>query len=183
MAGRKQVRIELSERQRVVLERIVRRHTSSQRLVRRARIVLACADGYNNKQVSEIVGMYREAVREWRGRWLAEVERLGRVELEGEEKALSAVIEEVLSDAPRSGTPATFTPEQVVRIVAIACEDPRESGRPVTHWTTPELAAEAVKRGVVGSISPRSVGRFLGRGQSQAASDQVLAEQRAGAGA
>ncbi len=71
MAWRRQVRIELSERQRVVLERIVRRHTSSQRLARRARIVLACADGYNNERVSELVGVYRESVREWRGRWLS----------------------------------------------------------------------------------------------------------------
>ena len=42
---------------------------------------------------------------------------------------------------------------------------PREdSGRPITHWTPPELADEAKKRGIVESISPRSVGRFLGRG-------------------
>jgi len=178
MAGQKQVKIELADRQRVVLERIVRGHTSPQRLVRRARIVLRCADGHNNKQVSEAVGVYREAVREWRARWLEHSERLAAVELEDDDKALSVAIEEVLSDAPRSGTPATFTPEQVVQIVALACEDPKESGRPVTHWSTPELAREAVKRGIVPSISPRSVGRFLGRGATEATPGQVLAQQR-----
>ena len=180
MAGHKQVQIELTQQQRSVLERIVRRHTSSQRLVRRARIVLACADGHNNEQVSEIVGVYREAVRQWRGRWLAESERLGRLEAEGEDKVLEAEIQGVLSDAPRSGAPATFTPEQIVQIVALACEDPKESDRPVTHWTTPELADEAVKRGIVASISSSSVGRFLGRGTVEASQDQALAEQRAG---
>ncbi len=83
------------------------------------------------------------------------------------EKVLRECIEDVLADAPRSTTPATFAPEQICRIVALACEDPgEESGRPVTHWTTAELADEAVKRGIVESISPRSVGRFLGRGGS-----------------
>ena len=89
--------------------------------------------------------------------------------------------EEVLADEPRPGTPPTFTPEQVVRIVALACEDPREeSGRPITHWSTAELADEAIKRGIVKSISARSVGRFLGRGGSEAPSDALLAKQRAG---
>ncbi|MBA2364070.1 MAG: helix-turn-helix domain-containing protein [Chloroflexia bacterium] len=177
MAWLRQVRIELTGRQRSELERIVRRHTSSQRLVRRARIVLACADGHSNARVSESVGVYREAVREWRARWLGEAERLGALESEaaGGEEVLSAAIAGVLADAPRSGTPATFTPEQVVQIVALACERPEESGRPVTHWTTPELAAEAVERGIVPSISPRSVGRFLGRGAPQAAPGEVLA--------
>ena len=93
---------------------------------------------------------------------------------------ITEVVEEVLADEPRPGTPPTFTPEQVVRIVALACEDPREeSGRPITHWSTPELADEAVKRGIVESISARSVGRFLGRGGSEAPSDALLAKQRA----
>jgi hypothetical protein len=64
--------------------------------------------------------------------------------------------------------------------VALACENPREeSGRPITHWTPPELADEAVKRGIVESISPRSVGRFLGRGGSEASSGAPLETQRA----
>ena len=96
------------------------------------------------------------------------------------EKALRKCVEEVLADAPRSGAPATFAPEQVVQIVALACEAPREgSGRAVTHWTPGELADEAVKRGIVGSISPRSVGRFLGRGGSETPQDALLAQQRA----
>jgi len=175
------VPIELTARQRAALEGLVRRQRSVQRLVRRARIVLACADGYDNARVSERVGVYREAAREWRGRWMAESERLGRAEMgaDGEplgDEALAALIEGVLSDAPRSGTPATFTPEQICSIVALACESPEGSGRPVTHWTTPELAQEAAKRGIVGKISPRSVGRFLGRGGSQAAPGEVLAQ-------
>jgi putative transposase len=58
----------------------------------------------------------------------------------------------------------------------VACEDPQESGRPVTHWTPRELAEEVIKRGIVTSISPRSVGRFLGRRRLEAPSEPLLAE-------
>jgi putative transposase len=80
------------------------------------------------------------------------------------------LIEQVLQDEPRSGTPNFFSTEQVVQIVAIACESPEQSERPVSHWTPRELALEAVKRGVVEKISPRSVGRFLKRSHSQTSS-------------
>jgi hypothetical protein len=62
----------------------------------------------------------------------------------------------------------------------LACEDPREeSGRPITHRTTAELSDEAIERGIVQSISARSVGRFLGRGGFEAPPDALLAKQRA----
>jgi Homeodomain-like domain len=56
---------------------------------------------------------------------------------------------EALTDRPRSGTPATFTAEQIVQMVAAACEEPGESGRPVSHWTPREVAAEVRKRGTL----------------------------------
>jgi putative transposase len=74
---------------------------------------------------------------------------------------LRAAVHELLRDAPRPGAPGTFTPEQICQIVAVGCEPPADSGRPVTHWTPTELADEVVKRGIVSRISPRSVGRFL----------------------
>lgn len=67
----------------------------------------------------------------------------------------------VLAEAPRSGAPATYTPEIIGAIVAIAGERPEVCSRPVTHWTQPAIADETIKRGIVGNISPRSVGRFL----------------------
>jgi hypothetical protein len=74
---------------------------------------------------------------------------------------LRAAIEDVLSDDPRSGCPGTFAPDQVARIIAVACEPPGDSGRPVTHWTPTELAGEVVAREIVPSTSARHVGRFL----------------------
>jgi putative transposase len=61
----------------------------------------------------------------------------------------------------RPGAPRKFTPEQVTQILAVACEPPEKSGRPITHWTAYELADEVVRRGIVASISTTQVGRYL----------------------
>jgi putative transposase len=192
--GPKPPPIVLTPTQLDALQRLKRRQRSPQRLVRRVRIILEAASGTNNAQIAQLLGIDRGQVRTWRKRWLESAPRLQEVaEREEKEKAgdgessssssssssalITAVIEEVLADEPRSGTPPIFSAEQVVRIVALACEDPRDCGRPVTHWTTPELADEAVKRGIVRSVSARSVGRFLGRGGSQASSRSLLAQQ------
>lgn len=154
--------IKLSERQKTRLEQIRRRQTNPQNLVRRANIILTVAEGMNNQLAAQHLHLDRETVRTWRERWLeaspillsAEAEAIGEPELLG-------LIEMVLSDAPRPGSPATFRPEQIVQIVAVACEPPQASGRPISHWTPWELAAEVIKRQIVTTISPRSVGRFL----------------------
>jgi hypothetical protein len=84
-------------------------------------------------------------------------EHLGAVE-EGDKKESRRSIEEVLADRPRSGAPPTFSAEQVCKIVAVACEDPEGSGRPVTHWSTPELADEVPKSIPSPSISRTKLG-------------------------
>lgn len=161
----------------------MRRATSSQRLVRRAQIILAAADGLNNEQIARELGLKRNTVRTWRDRWLAAGPRLAVAEAEGvEDSGLTRCILLEFEDDPRAGAPATFSAEQICQIIAVACEPPATSGRPVTHWTPAELADEAIKRGIVPNISTRTVGRFLGSGRSQAAPLGVLAEQRPGRG-
>lgn len=71
------------------------------------------------------------------------------------------MIKQVLSDAPRSGCTGTFTAEQVTEILAVACEPPENSNRPIEHWTHRELTDEVIKRGIVPSISISRVGSFL----------------------
>ena len=88
---------------------------------------------------------------------LAERARIVLLAAEG----ASSGIAERLSDAPRSGAPATFTPEQICQIMAMACEDPERLDVPISHWSQSELARQAVRRGIVESISHGSVGRFL----------------------
>jgi putative transposase len=177
------------------LEGIVRRETSTQQQVRRAKVVLAAADGANNEQVARQVGVTDDTARDWRARWVTDDtardwrarwvtagEAVLAAEAEGGDDALRAVVLGVLADEPRPGAPATFTPEQICRLVALACTpvDAATSGapgtgRPISHWTPRELADEAVRRGIVPRISPQSVGRFLKRGRPEAAPEPVLA--------
>lgn len=154
--------ITLSDKQQRLLEQITRRTTNPYRLVRRAQLILFAAKGVSNTEIAQQLQLSRSRVRFWRERWLSSVESLAVAEFEGfSDEGLSGRIVEVLSDELRAGSPATFSLEQIVQIVALACERPQESKLPVNQWTPAELALEAVKRGIVEQISPRSVGRFL----------------------
>jgi hypothetical protein len=156
------VKVEVSERQREILERIVRQRQSGQGLVRRAQIILGAAAGESNAGLGRRLGQDRLSVRLWRKRWVAAYQQLGAAEAAQDEKhPLSEVIEQVLSDAWRSGRPDTFSAEQVVHLVAISCEDPATSGLPISTWTPKDIAHEAMRRGIVERISPQSVERFL----------------------
>ena len=73
-------------------------------------------------------------------------------------------IEERLRDAPRPGAPARITPEQVCQIMSLACEAPSQCGRPISQWTSRELADEIIEKGIVERISPRHAARLLERG-------------------
>ena len=118
----------------------------------------------------------RETAGIWRTRWLQASEKLTAADIQADDKTLRALIEDVLADAPRPGPPATFTPEQLCQLMAVACESPQDADRPVTRWTPRELADEVCQRGIVERISPRTVGRFLKRSGHPTASVSVLAQ-------
>jgi transposase len=164
MARLSAAKLEVSEEQQAELEAIVRKHTSPQQLVVRARIILLAAAGVGVHETMRRLGIARTTVQIWRRRW---------------READLASVEERLGDRPRSGAPATYKPEQVCAIVAIACERPEDSDRPITHWTQRELAEEAVKRGIVQCISPRAVGHFLKRCEPATAPRARLAYRKA----
>jgi putative transposase len=166
----------VTERQQAILQSMTRSGTCPQAVAQRARMILLAFDGLANEDIAGHIGCERHAVGPWRHRWADAFERLVLVECCEKRSALPHAIEELLSDLPRSGSPGKFTAEQVTQILAIACEDPEKSGRPVTHWTPWELADEAAKRGIVESISPRQVGRFLKIGGAEAAPQPLLAQ-------
>ncbi|MCP4250503.1 MAG: IS630 family transposase [bacterium] len=154
--------VRVSPRLRCLLEATVRRTGAPQRLVQRARIILALAGGLKPGVVARTLGIMRQTVGKWRDRWLDGGGWLAEAEArEAKDQALGAKLEELLLDARRSGRPATFSAEQVVKVIALACEPPRASGRPINRWGSKDLAAELVKRGVVPSISRATVSRLL----------------------
>ena len=146
--------IELTAEERQGLEALVRRHTTAQQRGLRARLILAAADGGNNAQIARHLDVDVETVRRWRGRWLG-LQPISLADLS---------VEDRLADAPRSGAPTRITAAQVCHIVALACEAPGRSDRPMSQWTGRELADELVQRGIVDGISPRHASRLLKRG-------------------
>lgn len=74
---------------------------------------------------------------------------------------------EVLSDAPRSGSPAKLTVEHCVKIVAVACSNPADYGRPIDLWSLRELRIEVTAQGIIESISERHLRRVLNEAQIQ----------------
>jgi len=181
MPGPPALPVALSARQRDLLQSIQKRQTAPARLARRVAVLLALDADPHVGTAAGRLGLTRLTVRHWRDRWLAASAALRRAEQEdAPDRRLLALIEQALGDAPRPGGPATFTPEQIVAIVAIACEPPSRSGRPIDHWTGRELADEAKKRKVVSDISPRTVSRFLKTGRVTAAQEPLLAQRQPG---
>ena len=166
----------LSHRQQSVLEKIARSQTSSVQLVRPVQIIRQMAQGKNNQQVAQKMGIHGETVRHWRQSWVEAAERLSTAEATANDKQLVQLIEAILADEPRPGTPARFSLKQIVEILAIGCETPEASGYPLSHWTPQALRAEAIKRGIAQGICVRHVGRFLKRGGTATAPESLLAQ-------
>jgi putative transposase len=179
MPGRA-AKVIITERQQEVLQTMTRSSTCPQARAQRARMILLAFEGWSNEDIADRVGCERHAVGIWRRRWAEAFPRLVLIECCEKESALPHAVEDLLGDLPRSGCPGKFTAEQVTQVLAVACEPPEDSGRPVTHWTPRELADEVQKRGIVESISARHVGRFLQYGRTAAASQPLLAECAAG---
>lgn len=108
----------LSPGEREALERWSRRPKTAQALAQRARIVLACAAGVTNADVSAQVRVTRQTVGRWRARFL-------KKRLDG------------LLDEPRPGAPRKITDAHVERVITMTLEStPREA----THWSTRSMA-------------------------------------------
>ncbi len=156
MPGPKPEPIELSDKVRHDLEKLVGRHTTGQQKAQRARIILKTAEGKNNAEIARELNQSIDMVRLWRQRW-HELEPIAWDDLNAEER---------LDDLPRPGAPPRLTADQVCRIEQMACEAPENAGRPISQWTGREIADELVKRGIVDRISARHAARLLKKGVS-----------------
>ncbi len=168
----------ITERQQEVLQSMVWSRSCPQGLAHRAEIILLAFEGLKNETIAARLGCERHGIGIWRRRWQKAFDQLVRVECLEKPSALHAAIADVLGDLPRAGCGGTFTAEQIALILAVACEPPDKSGRPVTHWTSRELADEVIKRGIVATISVRQVGRFLKDGGTSTAQEPTVAQRQ-----
>jgi len=166
MSG-KAAKVMLTEEQAGVLRQITGSTTAPRRLVQRAGVILLAFAGWLNRDIATEMGLDRRQVGLWRRRWQQSFNALVAIECRETHAAFRRFIEDVLSDAPRSGSTGTFTAEQVTQVLATACESPEQSGRPIDRWTHRELADEIIGRGIVSSISVSQVGRYLSQAELQ----------------
>ena len=156
----KAAKVRISEKQQVALQELSRSRTVAKCVSQRATIIVLAFLGLRNEEIALEVGLNRQQVGTWRQRWRDAWDSLCLWEC-SEPLRLREAILEVLADAPRPGSPGKFTAEQVAQIVALACELPALSGRPINRWTHRELRDEVIKRGIVAEISVAQVGRYL----------------------
>ena len=151
--------------QREALEQLVRTRSTPQQFALRARMILHAAGGVGVRESARDLGVWPKTVRYWRRRWRLAADRQS--------------VPERLADAPRSGAPPTYTPEQICAVIAMTCEKPSESERPISQWSQREIADEAMRRGLVPRISQRSVGRFLKKKLTSSRIASLLADPEA----
>jgi transposase len=121
MRGRPKAQLVMTEDERERLTALTLRRKTAQALALRARIVLACAEGVDNKSVASRQRVTPQTVSKWRARFVEH-------RLDG------------LLDAPRPGAPRTIEDTQVDAVIAKTLETIPEGA---THWSTRMMAREA----------------------------------------
>jgi transposase len=129
--GRPKAPLSLTEDEHDQLVRWSRRAKSAQALALRSRIVLACAEGADNKTVALKLGCTEATVGKWRRRFVAQ-------RLDG------------LVDEPRPGAPRSISDEQVEQVLVATLE---RAPRNATHWSRASMAAET-------GLSESTIGRI-----------------------
>lgn len=116
---------------KAVLQRWAHRAKSSQALALRARIILTCAEGHDNKQTAAILRCHEDTVGKWRRRFI--------------DRSLDG-----LADEPRPGRVPTITDEQVEKVVVDTLEETPDDA---THWSRASMAKRS-------GLSKSTVGRI-----------------------
>src|SRR5271154_3728461 len=118
MAGRHLAPLVVSDEERSELKSLATRRKTAQALALRARIVLVCAEGGQNKDIAAKLGLDKTTVGKWRRRFVEQ-------RVDG------------LRDEPRSGAPRTIADERIEAIIVQTLESlPADA----THWSSRGMA-------------------------------------------
>jgi transposase len=120
--GRPKAELTVTQQERATLERWARRPKSAQALALRSKIVLACADGRDNKEVAAELGCHQVTVGKWRSRFI--------------ERRLDG-----LSDEDRPGRPRMVTDDKVEEVIVKTLEEAPPNND--SHWSTRSMAKAA----------------------------------------
>ena len=143
MQGRKPDPFILKKRDVPILQQLLRDGQTSQRIARRARILLNRTSDQRVNQVMRKVD--RSASTVWR---VCE-----RYRLHG--------LDAALYDAPRSGRPRVYSPRVRKRIETLACTEPATVGWHLSHWSTRSLEQAAIEQEIVARIHYTTISDIL----------------------
>lgn len=121
MSGRRLEALMLTDVEKSELMALAARPKTAQALAERARIVLICAEGLENKAVCQRLGLHPQTVGKWRRRFLAQ-------RIEG------------LRDEPRSGAPRTIEDQRIEAVITRTLESQPEAA---THWSSRGMARQS----------------------------------------
>jgi transposase len=154
-------KIHLDTSTQALLQKILRKRSIPEFQKERVQIVLASAEGLQNKKIATQYNLEENRVGIWRKRW-AESQKQWQQSDETLRPAMSeTLVIQWLADKSGRGRKEDFTPDQRAKIAAMCQESPEDHGFPVTHWSARRLAQAAIKRGIVDTISERTVNRIL----------------------
>jgi transposase len=111
---------ELSEEERKTIERLVHARNTPVGKLKRAQIIWLASQGRKTPEIAKQLEVSERTVRN-------RLHRFNEQGLQG------------LEEAPRSGRPVTYTPEEVSSIIQIALSNPRELGEDYASWTLDRL--------------------------------------------
>jgi hypothetical protein len=146
MRGRKAESLTIPPSDVIELERVAHLDTSPWYQVRRARIILGIASGQRQEALASQLG--GDPCTVWR---TCQHDR---------NRGLSSLLADHRQG--HSGRDLGITPVQRAQIVELACLEPIAKGLHITHWSSDDLACQAVRDGIVARISPRTVRNILG---------------------
>jgi transposase len=118
MGGRRLAALELDDIERAELKALASRRKTGQALALRARIVLACAQGGENREVAARLKIDKDTVGKWRQRFIEH-------RIDG------------LGDAPRSGAPRTIEDAHIEAVIVKTLES---TPKDATHWSSRGMA-------------------------------------------
>lgn len=154
--------MKLKPKDRLALKKLLAGGIEAVRVVKRARVLQLLDEGLSANQAAAGVGVTPETARKigWRYR----------------EHGLEVALREM----PRPGNPRLLKPRQETRIIAIACSQPPDG---FAVWSTALLAEEAIRQGIVPSVSRETIRMVLKRhGLKPWREKNVVHSRRTGSG-
>ena len=161
-SGSRATEVQLSEIQEKLLRQYSSKASVSPHVHQRIMIVLQAHQGNSNSGIARSLKVRVNTVQKWRNRWADSYEQLCGYEQQepSEGKRVKRMLA-ILNDAPRSGSPVRISLAEKQRLMALACQKPKEFGVPMTEWNREMLSQVAQSQGIVKKISPRYVSKLL----------------------